>query len=467
MDKKELNTIKPILSDLVTIIFKKFEYGDVLFIDNVEKRITKDKSTIDVHEDADTGIKVRIYDGEKFIEWCTSNLDPSYLKKKVTTFVNRTKRIKTHKPFLAASLLPKEPFTQDFKTEPKIDSKKITLKQKISKLDSFFSKISKQSKKIVNVRVIYVEETDNRLFATKNKSLSQSITNCRLILMPIVQTPSGELRYHFESYSAVGYESTKISDNQLKNCAKMALKLIDAKKIKPGRYMAILSPEVTGLLAHESFGHGMEADTLYKERAKAKSYLNLYIAPKNVSIVDNPAFIARNGSYFFDDEGNIAKPTYLISHGIVGTPIADIHSAHLLGIKPGNNGRCESYDHKAYSRMSNTYFTSGDDDPKDMIKSVKDGIYLHYSSGGMEDPKGWGVQIQGCVGERIKNGKLTGEYFYEIGITGYLPEILGNISMVGKKLVVPGAGRCGKGHKEWVRVSEGGPHLKINSLELA
>jgi len=224
---------------------------------------------------------------------------------------------------------------------------------------------------------------------------------------------------------------------------------------------------VTGLLAHESFGHGMEADTIYKDRAKAKSYLNLYIAPTTVSIVDNPAFEGRNGSYYFDDEGNFAAPTYLIKEGIVGKPIADIHSAHLLGITPGSNGRCESYDHKAYSRMSNTYFLAGKDKPKDMIKSVKNGIYLHYSSGGMEDPKGWGVQIQGCVGEKIKNGKLTGEFYYEVGISGYLPEILANISMVGNKLEVPGSGRCGKGHKEWVRVSEGGPHLKVDKLELA
>ncbi len=466
MNKKELDTFKSNLSSLVNIIFKKFDYGDILFIDSIEKRITKDKESIDVNEDSDRGIKVRIYDGEKFVEWCTSNTDTNYLKKRITVFVNKTKKVKGHKSFLGSSLLPETPINEHFTLTPKINPDSIPLKSKITKLNKFFNIISKE-KKIINTRVIYIEESEVRVFATKHKVLSQSISNCRVILMPIVQASTGELRYHFESFFDNGYEVTNISEAKIKNCAKVTLKLINAKKITPGRYTAVLSPEVTGLLAHESFGHGMEADTIYKDRAKAKSYLNLYIAPKRVSIVDNPAFEGRNGSYFFDDEGNMSKPTYLIKEGIVGTPIADIHSAHLLAIPPGNNGRCESYDHKAYSRMSNTYFLAGKDKPSDMVKSVKNGIYLHYSSGGMEDPKGWGVQIQGCVGEKIKDGKLTGEFLYEIGISGYLPEILANITMVGNKLEVPGAGRCGKGHKEWVRVSEGGSHLKIEKLELA
>ena len=117
--------------------------------------------------------------------------------------------------------------------------------------------------------------------------------------------------------------------------------------------------------------------------------------------------------------------------------------------------------------MSNTYFDEGDTSPETMIKMVKDGLYLHYSSGGMEDPKGWHVQIQGIVAEKIRNGKLTGEFFYEIGMTGYLPTMLGNILAVGNKLIIPGTGRCSKGHKEWVRVSEGGPHLLIKEVDLA
>ncbi len=62
---------------------------------------------------------------------------------------------------------------------------------------------------------------------------------------------------------------------------------------------------------------------------------------------------------------------------------------------------------------------------------------------------------------------MTGELFYEVGISGFLPDILKNITHVGQKLEVEGAGACGKGHKEWVRVSEGGPHIKVMELDLS
>jgi TldD protein len=84
----------------------------------------------------------------------------------------------------------------------------------------------------------------------------------------------------------------------------------------------------------------------------------------------------------------------------------------------------------------------------------------------MEDPKGWGIQIQGILAERIQNGKLTGELFTNITMTGYLPTILNNIKMIANDLEVKGTGRCGKQHKEWVRVSEGGPHMLIEEVEL-
>jgi len=45
-------------------------------------------------------------------------------------------------------------------------------------------------------------------------------------------------------------------------------------------------------------------------------------------------------------------------------------------------------------------------------------------------------------------------------MTGYVPDLLGSISMVSTDRESFGNGGCGKGHKEWVKVSDGGPYLK-------
>ena len=61
---------------------------------------------------------------------------------------------------------------------------------------------------------------------------------------------------------------------------------------------------------------------------------------------------------------------------------------------------------------------------------------------------------------RIKDGKLTGRVFSPIVLTGYVPDLLKSITMVSKDFALEGAGMCGKGWKEWVKVSDGGPCIK-------
>ena len=45
-------------------------------------------------------------------------------------------------------------------------------------------------------------------------------------------------------------------------------------------------------------------------------------------------------------------------------------------------------------------------------------------------------------------------------MSGYVPDLLKSITMISDYFEIEGAGACGKGYKEWVRVTDGGPHLK-------
>jgi TldD protein len=95
-----------------------------------------------------------------------------------------------------------------------------------------------------------------------------------------------------------------------------------------------------------------------------------------------------------------------------------------------------------------------------MIRSVKDGLLLDCPTSGMEDPKNWGIQCMVSFGREIKDGALTGRVFGPIVLTGYVPDLLRSISMISKKVEHCGSGACGKGWKEWVKVSDGGPYIK-------
>ena len=228
----------------------------------------------------------------------------------------------------------------------------------------------------------------------------------------------------------------------------------------PGEYEIITSPEVTGLIAHEAFGHGVEMDMFVKDRALGKQYLGKRVGSEIVTMHEG-ALCARNvTSYAFDDEGVLAGDVTEIEKGILKTGICDALSAARLGIKPTGNGKRENYAHKAYTRMTNTVFDSGSDSLEDMIATVKYGFLLEGMESGMEDPKHWGIQCILQLGREIQDGKLTGKVYAPVILTGYVPDLLGNITMLSSDRLIFGAGGCGKGYKEWVKVADGGPYLK-------
>ena len=90
-----------------------------------------------------------------------------------------------------------------------------------------------------------------------------------------------------------------------------------------------------------------------------------------------------------------------------------------------------------------------------MINSISNGYFIKHGTNG--------IQLEALYAEKIVNGKLTGEVYSPVIVTGYVPDILQSISMVSDECKINGLGMCGKGHKEWVKVTDGGPYLKLQA----
>ena len=54
---------------------------------------------------------------------------------------------------------------------------------------------------------------------------------------------------------------------------------------------------------------------------------------------------------------------------------------------------------------------------------------------------------------------LSKPYFAVYGNTGETVTY-SNGALMGRAVELAGCGHCGKGHKEWVKVSDGGPYMK-------
>ena len=113
--------------------------------------------------------------------------------------------------------------------------------------------------------------------------------------------------------------------------------------------------------------------------------------------------------------------------------------------------------------MTNTFFAAGTDRLNEMIGSIRHGYLLDGMMSGMEDPKNWGIQCMILWGEEIRDGKLTGNLISPVVMTGYVPDLLKAVSMVSTDVELFGSGACGKGHKEWAKVSDGGPYIKTRA----
>ncbi|MBR6327148.1 MAG: TldD/PmbA family protein [Lachnospiraceae bacterium] len=250
---------------------------------------------------------------------------------------------------------------------------------------------------------------------------------------------------------------------ELKKLPKMMEDTLASGKIEPGEYEVITGPEVTGLIAHEAFGHGVEMDMFVKGRALGAEYIGKRVGSDLVTMHEGALCDDSVTAYVFDDEGVLAGDTVEIENGILRTGICDSLSALRLGTQPTGNGKRENFSHKVYTRMTNTVFDSGEDTFEDMLASVSYGYLLDGMESGMEDPKHWGIQCIIARGYEIRDGKLTGKVVSPVVMTGYVPDLLGNITMASKDRCIFGNGGCGKGHKEWVKVADGGPYLKTKA----
>lgn len=446
--------IKDICKSLSIEMKKEGVYPNVLYqhstglfvlVDKNEKKITDIPTT--------KGIVLSVFNGMESNEYATSEINYEKLYKEA-------KKLKANIKPLNFKL--QEAIEKDFKTECEIDPKNISINEKFEFVERLKDMLIDKDKRIVNVQCAYIESEEYKVFSDGIKTLSQNIKRTRFFLaVQLLKDNIIRWNYLIKGLEG-GYEITRISDEEIYKTLDVAIELLSARKIEPKIYDVIVDPSVAGVIAHEAFGHGVEMDMFVKGRARAMDYLMKRVGSDIVNIYDDPTIEGAYGSYFFDDQGTIAKKTHIVENGIFKQGLTDLLSYANLKTDRTANGRRESYKRKVYARMSNTFFGKGESKVSDMISNLEDGIFIEKVEGGMEDPKGWGMQVNALIGREIKNGKFTGRIFSPIIITGYVPDILMSITDCSEQFELDSGG-CGKGHKEMVPVSTGGPHLRLKA----
>ena len=269
-----------------------------------------------------------------------------------------------------------------------------------------------------------------------------------------------------------GYEFVKDMDIMGKSVeeSKKLLKILKAKKLPEGKMDVIIGPEVSGIVAHESSGHPMEADRVIgREAAQAgESFVKVdsigqRIGTDLVNVVDDPTIERSFGYMKYDFEGVKTRKKYLYKNGIINEFLLNREFAGFLGMESNGSARSSSWDVEPIVRMSNTYIEPGDFTLEEMVKDVKYGILMNSFTEWNIDDIRFNEKYVGREAYLIENGEIKEPVRRPVLETTTL-KFFSSVDAVSKDLEFF-AGTCGKGDPmQGVDVWMGGPYVRLRDI---
>ena len=343
------------------------------------------------------------------------------------------------------------------------DPRNVPLEEKEA-IAARYNKIILSAKNVQTSSVIYRDSLVNETIAnTDGAQVSQDTMFCGLAVAAIARDGMNVQRA-FESVGDLhGFQIVRGLDGKCEAVAKRAVDLLTAAQVTGGKYTVIADPKLCGVFVHEAFGHLSESDFLYENPDMlALMTLGKRFGGDHLSIVDDPTIPNAAGSYKYDSEGTPSSKTYLIKDGLLAGHLHSRETAAKMNESPTGNARAINYAYQPIVRMSNTYLEPRGMSFDEMVGGVKNGIYAVGSLGGMTEME----MFTFSAGEAyaIRDGKVA-EKLRDVVLTGNVKETLMNIEAIGNDLeFYGGLGGCGKGGQSPLRVSTGGPHIRIKNV---
>lgn len=248
-------------------------------------------------------------------------------------------------------------------------------------------------------------------------------------------------------------------------CATNAVEALDAVDLPAGRMRALTDPHLSGLLAHESFGHLTEYDLVASGWSVLKDRLGEALASPNVTIRDAPVVESlwkRGVAVPFDEEGTPGGEVTLLDKGTLSNYMHTRDSAISTGNAPTGNARALDARHPPIVRMRNTFFDPGSASFDEALEALGTGVYLIGGRGGSPRSDG-SFMFTSKRGYLVENGEVT-KPIRSVSIHGGVLDFLRNVELTTRDFEVHTNyfGGCGKWDQSFLHVGTGGPHVLVS-----
>jgi TldD protein len=255
--------------------------------------------------------------------------------------------------------------------------------------------------------------------------------------------------------------------------ARVMGKVIREAKAPPTETIdVVLSPELSGIAAHESVGHPQEADrVLGREGAQAgESYLKAdslgrKIGSDEANVSDDPTLIHSNGFVPVDDEGVTAKKRLLIKNGMINEFLQNRTTAKEFGLTSNGASRSVAFDREPIIRMSNTFVEPGDYTTDELLKEVRKGVLFKTFTEWNIDDKRLNQRYVALEAYLIEQGEMKGLVKSPV-LEITTPKLWGSVKARSKHMEFEAA-VCGKGDpQQGAPVWTGGPETLLSGIKL-
>jgi TldD protein len=451
---------------------KKIEYAEVRGQSQVQDRLTLRNGSLEAYVSAvDSGFCVRIM-ANGGIGFVSTN---KWSKEEAREIVDLA-----FKYAKAANRKEKLVFAKEkgVKTKWMVDQKKkienVSPEERISTLAEVDKALASCGVKIAATMSQGFVDLITKYFVNSEGSRISSFVPTIGAYIFITVAEQGKTEQAYEQFGRSGgweaFHDWNIADRMIHNARVLKDVITKAKAVKPGDMDLICGSEVTGIAAHESCGHPMEADRILgREMSQAgrsfiykggQYWLGTRIGSDAVTVVDDPTVEHSYGYYAYDDEGVKARRRFLYKNGVINEFLHNRESAAKLDTRSNGSSRTVNYDREAIVRMANTFVAPGSFSEEELIENVKHGIYMKSFTEWNIDDNRFNQRYVGKEAYLIENGELKGPVARPVIETTTL-KFWTAVDAVSKKVEFDAA-TCGKGDpSQGIPVYTGGPCLGL------
>ena len=423
--KKNQHTLTPIsnvLQDALSYAKKKgADQTDLMLVEGTGIQYIQRMGKLEKLERAETAdLGIRLFQGQRQVMVSTSDLSSANIKNLIDRGLSTVQLVPEDK---YCGLATSDQLVKDvpiLKTVDPVEPTIALLQERAAACEEAALSVPK----ITNSEGVESTWSHTTMHFLASNGFSESYSNTRHALSIAVIARDGDgMERDYESNTVIFADDLNDPVTLGRKAALQAVQRLNPKRIGSQKKPVIFHPRVgSSFLAH--LAAAINGASVNQGASFLKNKLGQQIFTKNITVIDNPNLNNGLGSRPFDAEGLACKNQAIIDQGVLTSWLLDLRSARQMGKNPTGHGVRDATSLPS-AGISNFYMQTGQQTPDQLIKDVRQGLYVTELIGnGVNQITG--DYSRGATGFWIEDGTLAYPVS-EITIAGNLNDIFANL----------------------------------------